>query len=68
MIPEKRTPLASILVAWVLVCIPAAWGIYNTTLNARKLFVKTNLQSTPASPTPLPGTPNRQSAKERTLR
>jgi hypothetical protein len=38
--PEARTtsPLL-ILAAWLIVGIPAAWGVYNTALNAKKLFV-----------------------------
>jgi hypothetical protein len=34
----KKTPAVAILVAWLIVGIPAAWGIYNTALNAKKLF------------------------------
>jgi hypothetical protein len=34
----KKTPAAAILVAWLIVGIPAAWGIYNTALNAKKIF------------------------------
>jgi len=37
---ETRTtsPLL-IIAAWLVVSIPAAWGVYNTALNAKKLFV-----------------------------
>jgi len=35
---ENKTSPALILAAWFLVSIPAAWGIYNTLLNALKLF------------------------------
>jgi hypothetical protein len=28
-----------IVAAWLIVGIPATWGVYNTALNARKLFV-----------------------------
>lgn len=34
----KRTPAIAIVVAWLVVGVPAAWGIYNTGLNAKKLF------------------------------
>jgi len=36
---ETRTtsPLL-IIAAWLVVSIPAAWGVYNTALNAKKLF------------------------------
>ena len=37
--PEvKKTSAALILFAWLLVGVPAAWGVYNTGLNAVKLF------------------------------
>ena len=35
---EKKSSPMLIALAWLLVCIPAAWGIYNTALNAMKLF------------------------------
>jgi hypothetical protein len=35
---ENKTSPALILAAWVVVSIPAAWGVYNTLLNALKLF------------------------------
>ena len=39
MVEEKReTSSAMILLAWLVVSIPAAWGVYNTVLNALKLF------------------------------
>jgi hypothetical protein len=34
----KRTSPFLIVAAWLLVGVPAAWGVYNTALNARKLF------------------------------
>jgi hypothetical protein len=38
--PEtKRTSPILIAAAWLFVGIPAAWGIYNTALNAKKLFI-----------------------------
>ena len=37
-INEKKTSPALIVAAWLLVSIPAAWGIYYTLLNALKLF------------------------------
>jgi hypothetical protein len=36
--PEKKTPPILILAAWFVVSIPAAWGVYNTLMNALKLF------------------------------
>jgi hypothetical protein len=35
---DKRSSTALIVAAWAAVTIPAAWGIYNTALNAAKLF------------------------------
>jgi hypothetical protein len=35
---EKKSPLALILLAWIVVSIPAGWGVYNTAKNALKLF------------------------------
>lgn len=35
---EKKSSPLLITLAWVIVCIPAAWGVYNTVLNAMKLF------------------------------
>jgi hypothetical protein len=32
------TPTVLVLAAWLVVCVPAGWGIYNTALNAAKLF------------------------------
>jgi hypothetical protein len=34
----KPSSPATIALAWLIVCIPAAWGVYNTVLNALKLF------------------------------
>ena len=36
-IATKTSPLL-VLLAWLVVAIPAGWGIYNTLLNALKLF------------------------------
>jgi hypothetical protein len=35
---DKKTSQALIFAAWLVVSIPAAWGVYNTALNAMKLF------------------------------
>jgi hypothetical protein len=35
---EKKSSPLLIALAWIVVCIPAAWGVYNTALNAIKLF------------------------------
>jgi hypothetical protein len=35
---ENKTSTIRILAAWLLVSIPAAWGVYYTLMNALKLF------------------------------
>jgi hypothetical protein len=35
---ENKTSPIIILAAWLVVSIPAAWGVYYTLLNALKLF------------------------------
>jgi hypothetical protein len=35
---EKRTSPGLIFLAWMVVSVPLAWGVYNTALNAMKLF------------------------------
>ncbi|MGA2813107.1 MAG: hypothetical protein ABSG16_17020 [Candidatus Acidiferrum sp.] len=39
---SKKSSPALVLLAWVVVSIPAAWGVYNTGLNAVKLFTETS--------------------------
>lgn len=34
----KKSPPLLILGAWLVVCVPLAWGVYFTVLNAMKLF------------------------------
>ncbi len=34
----KKSPTGLIAAAWLVVSLPLAWGIYNTGLNAAKLF------------------------------
>lgn len=38
MTETKKSSVLAVLLAWVVVAIPAAWGIYRTGLNAAKLF------------------------------
>jgi hypothetical protein len=47
MIEKSRTPVSVIVVAWLAVSLPAAWGIYNTVLNALKLFQRPVAVSSP---------------------
>jgi hypothetical protein len=35
---EKRTPAAVLLLAWLAVGVPLAWGVSQTWKNAAKLF------------------------------
>jgi hypothetical protein len=35
---EKKSSPFAIALAWLIVAIPAAWGIYNTALSAARLF------------------------------
>jgi hypothetical protein len=49
----KKSSPAAILFAWLLVCVPLGWGVYNTLLNSMKLF-----QSPPAK-TAAPASPAR---------
>lgn len=46
---EKKSPAALVAVAWLVVSLPLVWGIYNTGLNAAKLFTHLH-QPTPAAP------------------
>lgn len=39
--PETMTSPVFVALAWLFVAIPAGWGIYNTLLNALKLFQAT---------------------------
>jgi hypothetical protein len=42
---QKKTSPATIALAWILVCVPLSWGVYNTALGAAKLF--THLHQNP---------------------
>ena len=45
----KKSSPALVLLAWVIVGIPAAWGIYFTVLNATKLFTQTSTSALPVA-------------------
>jgi hypothetical protein len=34
----KKTSTAAVTFAWLLVCIPLGWGVYQSALNVAKLF------------------------------
>jgi hypothetical protein len=36
-----KTSVITLFAAWVVVSVPLGWGIYNTALNAAKLFYRT---------------------------
>jgi hypothetical protein len=48
MATEKKSSVSVILLAWIVVGLPAGWGIYNTARNSMKLFQH---PPTPAAPT-----------------
>jgi hypothetical protein len=35
---SRKSPAVRLLVAWTIVGVPLAWGVYNTLLNSLKLF------------------------------
>ncbi len=37
-VPASRGSAVSIALAWAVVVLPAAWGIYNTVIRAMRLF------------------------------
>jgi hypothetical protein len=47
----KQSSLALIFLAWLIVSVPAGWGVYNTLLGAMKLFTNTGVTQ-PAPPAP----------------
>ena len=52
MTTPKNSPAGLVTIAWLVVSIPLAWGIYNTGLNAAKLF--THLHGNPPAAAPAP--------------
>lgn len=53
----KKSSPAMILFAWLLVCVPLGWGVYNTVLNSMKLFQPA--KAVPKAAVPSPATPNK---------
>ena len=49
--PGKPSSSALIAVAWLVVSLPLAWGIYYTGLNAAKLFTHLPQPATQPAPT-----------------
>ena len=56
MADPKPTSAGLIAAAWLVVSLPLTWGIYNTGLNAAKLF--THLHAAPAAATAPAATAN----------
>jgi hypothetical protein len=48
MATEQKTLAVVIFLAWVVVGLPAGWGIYNTARNSMKLFQQSPPAVTPA--------------------
>ncbi len=46
---RKTTSPVLVALAWSVVSIPLLWGVYNTALNASKLFTATPAASAPAA-------------------
>jgi hypothetical protein len=44
---EKKSSAIIILLAWIVVGLPAGWGIYNTARNSMKLFQQSPPAATP---------------------
>lgn len=56
---QTKTSPGLIAAAWIVVCVPLVWGVYNTGLNAAKLFTQTQTQpnAAPATAAPAATTP-----------
>jgi hypothetical protein len=54
----QTSPLV-IFAAWLAVSLPAAWGVYNTALNAAKLFSVSTPSTTVAVPSNAKTSPQR---------
>jgi hypothetical protein len=49
---QSRTPASLIAAAWIVVCIPLAWGVYNTAVGAAKLFTHLHAGNPPSQVRP----------------
>lgn len=36
--PEHRTPIAAIVLAWLIVALPLSWGVYQSVVKSVPLF------------------------------
>ncbi len=50
-VQTKKTPAVLILLAWLFVGVPWAWGVTQLWKNARKLFQAPPTTTLPAAPT-----------------
>ena len=46
----KRSSPALVALAWIIVGVPLAWGVYRSALNAVKLFQTPPAATAPAAP------------------
>ena len=46
----KKTSPVLVAIAWAVVSLPLVWGIYNTALNAAKLFTAAPAAASTVSP------------------
>jgi hypothetical protein len=49
---HKASSPALIALAWIIVGVPLAWGVYRSSLNAVKLFQPQPAATAPAAPAP----------------
>jgi hypothetical protein len=50
MTENKKSSTLTILAAWIVVGLPAGWGVYNTVMNSMKLFQKPPAVRSSATP------------------
>ena len=49
---DKKSSAGLVFVAWLVVCVPLGWGVYNTAVNAMKLFSPPPAAAAPATTAP----------------
>jgi hypothetical protein len=48
----KKSPVWLIILAWVLVALPLSWGLYQSILKSKSLFMGPPAPAAPAKPAP----------------
>jgi len=48
MADERKSSAVVIILAWIIVGLPAGWGVYNTARNSMKLFQKSPAPTAPS--------------------